>query len=169
MTKAVAELIVNDAHRKGYVDGRVARLPTVVVRPGPPNAAASGFASGLFREPLAGRDTVVPVRPETPMVLIGTRTAVAGLAALVEVDGGRLDTDRVVNLPALEVTVADMLAVLDRTRLARGRVTIAPDPAVEAVVGTWPGRWTATRAAALALPSDTSLDAVVADYVASLP
>jgi nucleoside-diphosphate-sugar epimerase len=168
MTKAVGELLVNDATRKGFVDGRVARLPTVIIRLGAPNAAASGFASGLFREPLAGIDAVVPVALDTPMVLIGARVAVDGLAALVTLDGDALGDDRVVNLPALEVTVADMLAALERTGLATGTVTVAPEPAVAAVVGTWPGRWRAERAGALGLPADESLDAVLGEYLADV-
>jgi nucleoside-diphosphate-sugar epimerase len=166
MTKAAGELLVNDYTRKGFVDGRVARLPTVIIRPGRPNAAASGFASGLFREPLAGEDTVVPVPLETPMVLIGTGCAVAGMAALLAHDGDSLGIDRVVNLPALEVTVADMLAALEATGRATGRVTVAPDPAIEAVIATWPGRWRADRAATLGLPRDSSLEDVIEQYLA---
>jgi nucleoside-diphosphate-sugar epimerase len=166
MTKAAGELLVTDYTRKGFVDGRVARLPTVIIRPGRPNAAASGFASGLFREPLAGVDSVVPVPLETPMVLISTGCAVAGMAALLAHGGDDLGVDRVVNLPALAVTVADMLAALDATGRATGRVTVAPDPAIEAVVATWPGRWQADRASALGLPADTSLADVVDQYLA---
>lgn len=163
MTKAVGELLVDDFTRKGFVDGRSARLPTVVIRPGAPNAAASGFASGMFREPLAGVDAVVPVDPATRMCLIGTSTAVAGLVALADLDGDRLGDERAVGLPALEVTVAEMIAAVERSG-ATGRLTVRPDPTIEAVVASWPGRWDATRALALGLPADRSLDEIVNDF-----
>jgi nucleoside-diphosphate-sugar epimerase len=166
MTKAVGELLVNEYTRKGFVDGRSARLPTVVVRPGQPNAAASGFASGMFREPLAGVDGVVPVRPDLRMCLIGHRTAVAGLAALLAVDGDLLGPDRAVGLPAVEVEVSEMVAAVAAHPRATGTLTVAPDPAIEAVVGSWPSRWDASRALALGLPADRSLSAIVEDYLA---
>jgi nucleoside-diphosphate-sugar epimerase len=166
MTKAIGELLVNEYTRKGFVDGRVARLPTVIIRPGAPNAAASSFASGMFREPLAGVDAVIPVALDTPMVLIGTGTAVAGLVALVDVPGEALGHDRVMNLPGLEVTVAEMKDSVERSGAARGRLSVRPDPAVEAIVATWPGRWSAPRAHGLGLAHDASLDAIVSDYLA---
>jgi len=169
MTKVVLELLVNEATRRGEVDGRIARLPTVVVRPGRPNLAASSFASGVFREPLAGVDMALPVRRDTAMVLIGHRTAVAGLAALLRVPAARLGADRGVNLPGLEVTVADMVAACVRVAAARsivtGAVSDAPNPDVEAIVRSWPAHWDASQALRLGLPADASLDAVVGDFL----
>lgn len=170
VTKAVGELLVNEATRRGEIDGRTARLPTVIVRPGRPNAAASSFASGLFREPLAGLDAVVPVEPATPIVVIGHRAAAAGLARLLTLDADVVDAalggDRAVNLPGLETTVAEMVATCARRPEARGRLSVVPDPAVQAVVGSWPARWDAERARALGLPADTGLDAIVDAFVA---
>jgi nucleoside-diphosphate-sugar epimerase len=171
LTKAVGELLVDEATRRGQVDGRVARLPTVVIRPGRPNRAASGFASGLFREPLAGVDAVVPVALSTPMALIGPTTAVQGIIALAGLAGEALGAVRAVGFPALEVTVGDMVAALaragERHGLALGRLDVRPDPAVEAIVGTWPGGWDAGRALALGLPGDAGLDAVVDEHLAA--
>jgi nucleoside-diphosphate-sugar epimerase len=165
MTKAIGELLVSEYTRKGYVDGRVARLPTVIIRPGAPNAAASSFASGMFREPPAGVDAVIPVGLATPMVLIGTRTAVAGLMGLIDPSGDALGRNRVMNLPGLEVTVADMKRAVEGSGRASGRLEVRPDAAVEAIVATWPGRWSAPRAKSLGLPQDASLDAIVTDYL----
>ena len=166
MTKATGELWVNEWTRRGWIDGRTARLPTVIVRPGRPNAAASSFASGVFREPLAGLPAVVPVAEDTPLVLIGHRAAVAGMAGLLAADGGDLGPDRAVGLPGLEVTVAEMLAVARRRAGPAAEIDIRPDPVITAVVGSWPGRWDAGRALSLGLPADASLDQIVDDYLA---
>src|SRR5215216_5403075 len=109
-TKAIGELLVNDYTRKGYIDGRSARLPTVIIRPGKPNKAASSFASGVFREPLNGVECVLPVGTDAVMPLAGYRTIVEGFVKLHEADGGKLGEDRAVSLPSLDVTVADMIA-----------------------------------------------------------
>lgn len=166
-TKAACELLVNDATRKGFLDGRTARLPTVVIRPGSPNAAASGFASAVFREPLAGVDYALPVGLDVRMPLIGARTAVECLIRLADADGNALGADRALNLPSTSVTVAEMLESLARVGAGRplGRVTVEPDPVTEAIVRTWPRFTTFDRALALGLPRDESLDDVVREYI----
>lgn len=169
VTKAFGELMVDDLSRKGLIDGRTGRLPTVIVRPGEPNAAASGFASGMFREPLAGIASTVPVDPSTEMVVIGTETAVACLARLALMDGASLGSHRAVGLPGLRVSVAEMLACLERVggQRVRGLVDVAPDPAVSSVVGGWPSRWDDRRARDLDFPADESLDAIVLAHLAA--
>ncbi len=170
MTKAMGELLVDEYSRRGLIDGRTARLPTVIVRPGRPNAAASSFASSVVREPLAGLEAVVPVEPATPICVIGHRTAVNGLVALLDLDSSRLGANRAVGLPALEVTAADLVAAAhagaQRHHRRLGHIAVRPDPAITAVVGSWPGRWDASRALVLGLPRDASLDDVVDEYVA---
>jgi nucleoside-diphosphate-sugar epimerase len=167
VTKAIGELLVNEATRREWIDGRTARLPTVIIRPGRPNAAASSFASGLFREPLAGIDAVVPVELATPIVVVGHRAAVRGLMGLLEVDGAALGgDDRAVNLPGLETTVGEMVATCERRPEARGALSVVPDPLVQAVVGSWPAHWDAERAAGLGLRGDSGLDRIIDDYLA---
>jgi nucleoside-diphosphate-sugar epimerase len=170
MTKAIGELLVDEASRRGVVDGRTARLPTVIVRPGRPNLAASSFASGLFREPLAGQPSVVPVAAATGLVVIGHRTAVEGLHALLELPAGALGAHRAVGLPGLATSVEEMLAALARAGERHGRrlgpVEVAPDPAVEAIVTSWPASWDHARAVALGLRADASLDEIVDAYLA---
>src|SRR5262245_3655360 len=168
--KFVCEQLVADYTRKGFIDGMVARLMTVAVRPGKPNAAASGFLSGIIREPLAGIATVCPVRPELSVALASPRRTVEGLLRVAQAErdegpgnlGGRI----AVNLPALTVTVAEMLDTLRRVAgdAVADLVSVEPDPAIEAIVGSWPARFDNSRAAALGLASDASFADVVEQY-----
>ncbi len=166
-TKAILELLVNDYTRKGFVDGRSARLPTVIVRPGRPNPAASAFASAVFREPLAGRDYVVPVGPETRVPVIGARTAVEGLMRLSELDPDAFGDDRALSLPSISVTVAEMIESVRRVAGDRplGRLDLGPDPEIERIVRTWATNASSERADALGLPRDESLDDIVREYL----
>ncbi|MGH6892019.1 MAG: D-erythronate dehydrogenase [Dongiaceae bacterium] len=168
MTKSIGELLVNDYTRKGFIDGRSARLPTVIVRPGKPNKAASSFASGVFREPLNGVPCVLPVGLETIMPLAGYRTIVEGFVRLHEADGAALGEDRAVSLPSLDVTVADMIAALKRVAGNRplGDIRVEPDPTIERIVATWPTGTVFERAIAIGLPKDRDLDSIVRAYIA---
>ena len=137
-TKAMLEMLFADATRKGFLDARSARPPTVIVRPGAPNAAASSFASAVVREPLAGRPTTLPVSLDQPAVVIGVDTTVACLARLLEIDGDDLGDGRALNLPGLVVTTGELLDALhelvDPATLAP--VSVEVDPATEAIVRT---------------------------------
>lgn len=166
-TKAILELLINDYSRKGFLDGRSARLPTIIIRPGRPNAAASSFASGLFREPLNGIDCTLPVAPQTAMPVLGYRAAVENLIKLHELPGEALGDDRAVGLPSLPVTVADMLAALPRAAGPRrlGTITIEPDPFIERICAGWPRRTEDGRARALGLTSESGLEQIVSDYI----
>ncbi|MEU3298761.1 D-erythronate dehydrogenase [Streptomyces sp. NPDC006678] len=169
--KLVCEQLVAEYTRRGFVDGRVARLMTVSVRPGRPNAAASGFLSGIVREPLAGLPANCPVRPDLRVALASPRRTVEGILRVAEVergDGpGRLDGALPVNLPALTVSVAEMLATLRKVAgdAVADLVTIAPDADVEAIVGSWPAAFDNARAAALGLGPDPDFASVVRDYL----
>jgi nucleoside-diphosphate-sugar epimerase len=166
-TKAIVELLVNDYTRKGFVDGRAARLPTVIVRPGSPNAAASSFASSVVREPLKGVDVVVPVPLTTTIAVMGHRTVVACLVAMHEVDGAKLGADRAVELPSISVTVGELVASLHRLvgDRALGKVTVEPGATVLKIVETWPTHTSFTKASALGLPHDADVDAIVGSFI----
>ncbi|WP_432189591.1 D-erythronate dehydrogenase [Streptomyces sp. Tue6028] len=169
--KFVCEQLVAEYTRRGFVDGRVARLMTVSVRPGKPNAAASGFLSGIVREPLAGLPAVCPVDPGLRVALASPRRTVEGILRVAELDRGtgpgRLDGLIPVNLPALTVSVAEMLDTLRQLAgdAVADLVRIAPDPAVEAIVGSWPATFDNARAAALGLEPDPTFASVVRDFL----
>lgn len=173
--KRVCEQLVAEYTRRGFVDGRVARLMTVSVRPGKPNAAASGFLSGIIREPLAGLPATCPVGPGLRVALASPRRTVEGILRIAEAgrgsEPGELEGGLPVNLPALTVTVAEMLDTLRRVAgdAVADRVTVAPDPAVEAIVGSWPAVFDNARATALGLRPDESFESVVRAYVEDHP
>lgn len=167
VTKACGELLVNDYTRKGFLDGRSARLPTVIIRPGKPNPAASSWASGIFREPLNGIDFVLPIEPDTPTPVSGHRTIVANLVDLHEADGAAIGDDRAVNFPNLDATPRTMQEALRRVAGDRplGRIEERLDPAIQAIVSTWATHATFERAERLGLARPESLDRIVLDYV----
>ena len=164
--KAIGELLVNDYSRKGFVDGRVVRLPTIVVRPGKPNSAASSFASGIIREPLAGLASNCPVPLGTRMWLSSPDTAVANLVRAIAVDGGRIGPWRTLNLPGICVTVGEMLASLERVGgpQARALVSQEPEQRVIDIVCSWPGDFDVARPLALGFTRDADFDSVVRQY-----
>jgi D-erythronate 2-dehydrogenase len=169
-TKAMLELLFADATRKGFLDARSARPPTVIVRPGAPNAAASSFASAVVREPLAGRASTLPVSLDLPTVVIGVDTTVGCLARLLEIDGDALGSGRALNLPGLVATSRELLeavhALVDPATLAPLEVSV--DPAVENMVRSWPIDWSSSRADAIGLPRDEDAAAIVRAYLARI-
>ena len=165
--KAMGELLVNDWSRKGYVDGRCLRFPTIVVRPGRPNRAASTWASSIFREPLAGEDTVCPVTRGTVMAILSPRRALEAALLVHDLPAARLGGERSLLLPAISVTVDEMLAALGRAGGATslGRIRWQPDPMVQAIVDGWPRALAAARARALRIAPDPDIYAIVAAFV----
>ncbi|MEM7425715.1 MAG: D-erythronate dehydrogenase [Pseudomonadota bacterium] len=167
ITKAACELLVNDYTRKGYFDGRSARLPTVIIRPGKPNAAASSFVSGVFREPLNGEVMSLPVELDTVMPVIGYKAVVDGLIALHEMNGSRLGKDRAVLLPSHTVTVKEMIEALKRVARGRplGEIKVEPDPFIQEIVRGWPLDTYHDRASMLRLPLEKNLDEIVQYFI----
>jgi nucleoside-diphosphate-sugar epimerase len=165
--KAIAELLLNDYSRRGFVDGRVLRLPTISVRPGQPNKAASSFASGIIREPLNGQESVCPVLPEAKLWLLSPGAAIEALIAGHELAAEVLGENRTINLPGLSVSIAEMLAALEALAgpEAVARVRFAPDPAIERIVNSWPAAWDVARARALGLAADADVAGIIAAHM----
>jgi D-erythronate 2-dehydrogenase len=164
--KLICEFLVADFTRKGFVDGRVVRLPTVSIRPGKPNAAASSFASSILREPLNGQETICPVEPDTALWLISPRTAVDCLIHAFGLPRQKLGNGAI-NLPGITVTVREMVAALEKAagRDAVKRIRWESDPRVRAIVETWPARFNTARADSLGFPHDEKgFDRIIADY-----
>jgi D-erythronate 2-dehydrogenase len=161
--KFIGEQLMADYTRKGFLRGRSLRLMTVSVRPGRPNAAASGFLSGIIREPLAGQRAVCPVDPSTEVALASPAKAIDGLLRAAtspdEAWGGRT----AVNLPALTVSVGDMAAALEQVAGPEVSALIdwVPDPAVAGMFATWPGRVHSERAARLGLTADPDFVSII--------
>ena len=166
--KLICEHLVADYTRKGYIDGRSARLMTVTVRPGRPNGAASSFFSGIIREPLAGVESICPVAPEVSHPVSSPQRTVEGLIAVYEASraayGGRL----ALNLPALNVTVAQMLAALQEVAgpAVRARVRFERDERIAGIVANWPSGARADRAAALGLLPEAHFADIIRQYIA---
>ena len=169
--KLVCEQFVADFTRRGHVDGRVVRLMTVAVRPGRPNKAASSFLSSIVREPAVGLPAECPVDPAMEVAIASPRRTVEGFLRVAEatrgLEAGQLAGRLPVNLPALIVQVADLLDSVRRVLgdEAADLVTVARDPAVEAIVGSWPARFDNTRAWSLGLVPDAGIDDVVRAFV----
>ena len=173
--KLASETLIADYTRKGFVDGRVVRLMTVAIRPGLPNAAASGFVSGIVREPLAGLEVTCPVPPDLPLAISSPRATVAGILTVAEAPrgpaAGQLSGRLPVNLPALTVSVEQMLAALAKLAgdKVAARVRMQIDPAIEEIVASWPTRFDSSRAAALGITPDPDVESVIRQYMDDHP
>jgi D-erythronate 2-dehydrogenase len=166
--KLICEHLVADYTRKGYLDGRAARLMTVTVRPGRPNGAASSFFSGIIREPLAGEEAICPVGPEVSHPVSSPQRTVEGLIAVFEASRDALLGRLALNLPALNVTVGQMLAALEAVAgpAVRARVRFERDERIAGIVANWPTGASAARAARLGLAPETSFEDIVRQYIA---
>jgi len=165
--KVMGELLVNDYSRKNFIDGRALRMPTVCVRPGAPNKAASSFASGIIREPLNGLEAVCPVAPETPMWLLSPGYAIAGLLHGHDIDGSLFGSSRALSLPGLATNVKEMVDALERVAGVDvvKRIKWQPDPAIIRIVNSWPGNFDTVRANAMGFGRDRNFDEVIQAYI----
>lgn len=165
--KAASELLVADYTRKGFIDGRALRLPTIVVRPGRPNKAASTFASSILREPLAGHAATCPVARDVELYILSPRRAIEALEHAYELPAARLGSIRALTLPGITVSVDAMLAALERVagEEVAARVHFEADPAIQRIVAGWPTRFRADRALALGFQADRDLDEILHAHI----
>ena len=164
--KAIGELLVSDYSRRGFIDGRALRLPTISVRPGRPNAAASSFASGVVREPLNGEPATCPVPPEARMWLLSPSRVIEALMLAHDLPSTGFGANRVLNLPGISVTAGEMVAALERVagREVAQRVRWEPDERISRMVAGWPGAFDPRRALAMGFRGDDSFDDIIRAY-----
>jgi nucleoside-diphosphate-sugar epimerase len=165
--KVIGELLVNDYSRKGYIDGRTVRLPTIVIRPGKPNRAASGFMSNILREPIKGEPAVCPVPAEAKMWISSPERAVDALLHALELPSSAWGSNRVLNAPGITVSVAEALSALERIcgRDAAAQVRFEPDAAIERIVLSWPAQFATARADGLGFRRDTGIEEIVRAHI----
>jgi nucleoside-diphosphate-sugar epimerase len=160
--KLIAEILIDEYTRRGYVDGRALRLPAVLVRPGSPNTAVSGWSSAIIREPLSGRDYVCPVHSDTRLACIGLRRVVEAFLRMAELPAAQLGARRTVLLTGIGASAGDLWEALKPK--ARARVRFEPDAAAQALMDAAPKATFSRRAAELGLPHSSSIQEIVRDY-----
>ena len=165
--KAIGELLVNDFSRKGYIDGRALRLPTIIVRPGRPNRAASTFASSIIREPLSGVDVVCPVAREAVMPAMSPRRVVDAFERAHDLPGIAFGYNRALQLPGISPSVGEMVEALRRAggEEAVARIRWEPDPAIQKIVAGWPVGVDGSRAERLGIKGDKNMDEIVQAFI----
>ncbi|MFI2893981.1 SDR family oxidoreductase [Klebsiella sp. 141196] len=166
--KAICDLLLADYSRRGWLNGRSLRMPTIVVRPGRPNQAASSFASGIIREPLNGEPAVCPVPADTRLWLLSPRNAIKALIHGHELAEAQLTDGRVINLCGLSVSVEQMIAALRQvagSEVAQ-RITFTPDAAIERIVNSWPGDFDTRYAQRLRFSANHSFSEMIEEYMA---
>lgn len=165
--KAICELLLSDYSRRGFVDGVGIRLPTIVVRPGKPNKAASGFFSGILREPLAGQEAILPVAETVRHWFASPRAAVGYLMHAANMDTAGLGNQRNLTMPGLAATVGEEIAALERVAgpAAVARIKRVPDQTIIDIVAGWPKAFDARRAQSLGFRGDASFDEIIRTYI----
>lgn len=165
--KAICELLLADYSRRGFVDGVGIRLPTIVVRPGKPNKAASGFFSGIIREPLAGQEALLPVAETVRHWFASPRAAVGFLTRAAAMDTGVLGNQRNLTMPGLAATVGEQIAALERVAGPRATALIRrqPDETIARIVAGWPQAFEAGRARGLGFVGETNFDEIIRIHI----
>ena len=165
--KAIGEMLLADYTRKGHMDGIGLRFPTIVVRPGKPNLAASGFFSNIIREPLAGQSAVLPVGEDVMHWMASPRSAVNFCIHAAEIDGETVGPRRNLTMPGLAITVGEMIEALERLAGAKtaGLIERKSDDVISGIVANWPRNFVATRAESLGFASEKSFDDIIRAHV----
>ena len=165
--KAIGELLLADYTRKGMLDGIGIRLPTICVRPGTPNKAASGFFSNICREPLAGKEAVLPVTDDVMHWHASPRSAVGFLLRAATIDGEKVGTRRSLTMPGLAATIGQQIEALRKVGGDKvvARIRREPDPFIQKIVAGWPRNFDAKRATALGFVAESSFEEIVRIHV----
>jgi nucleoside-diphosphate-sugar epimerase len=165
--KNICELLISDYSRKGFVDGISIRLPTICVRPGKPNKAASGFFSNIMREPLAGAEAVLPVSDGVMHWHASPRAAVGFMLHAATIDLAKVGPRRAVTMPGLAVTVGQQIAALRKVAGDKvvARIRREPDPFIEQIVAGWPRNFSPERALELGFKADASFEAIIRHHI----
>ena len=165
--KAIAELLLADYSRKGFVDGVGIRLPTICIRPGKPNKAASGFFSNILREPLVGQEAVLPVSEHVRHWYASPRAAIGFLLHAATMDTEQLGWRRNLSMPGLSATVGEEIEALRKVagEKAVRLIRREPDPAIQRIVSGWPQRFDASRAESLGFKAETSFEDIIRIHI----
>jgi nucleoside-diphosphate-sugar epimerase len=165
--KTICELLISDYSRKGFVDGLSIRLPTICVRPGKPNKAASGFFSNIMREPLAGEEAVLPVSEGVMHWHASPRAAVGFMLHAAALDLGKVGPRRALTMPGLAVTVGEQIEALRKVAgdKVAARIRRQPDPFIEQIVAGWPRNFAPKRALALGFKADASFADIIRHHI----
>ena len=165
--KAIGELLLSDYSRRGFFDGVGIRLPTICVRPGKPNKAASGFFSNIIREPLAGQEAVLPVTEDVRHWHASPRSAVGFLLHAATLDTGKLGWRRNLSMPGVSVTVGEQIESLRRVAGDKvvARIRREPDPVIIGIVAGWPRNFAPNRAESLGFTAEKSFDDIVRAHI----
>ncbi len=165
--KAASELLVNDYSRKGFVDGRALRLPTIVVRPGKPNKAASTFASSIIREPLAGQQAICPVSRSSAMYILSPRRVIEALIHALELPGDAFGPARMLTLPGISVSIGDMVEALAEVagKEVADRIQWQPDAHIQNIVSGWLPAFDARRARNLGFQPDKTMVEIIQAHI----
>ncbi len=166
--KAICELLISDYSRKGFVDGVSIRLPTICVRPGKPNKAASGFFSNIMREPLAGQEAILPVSDDVRHWHASPRAAVGFMIHAATMDTAVLGARRALSMPGVSVTVGEQIAALRKVAGDEvvARIKRVPDPFIDKIVEGWPRNFVTKRAVALGFEADASFEEIIRIHIA---
>ena len=166
--KLVCEVLLNDLSRRGLLDGRIVRLPTIIVRPGKPSGAASSFCSGIIREPLSGQRAQLPVSSDLPVWVCSSRNVIHNLILAKDIRKEKFGSSRVVNLPGATITVEEMLNALSMVggKQALALVDHEKDPKIEEIVYSWAYKYDVRRALDLGfVAADSSVERIVREFV----
>ena len=165
--KAIVELLINDYSRRGFIDGRVLRLPTIAIRPGKPNAATSSFVSSIIREPLQGKRANCPVSPDTKIWILSPSKVIEDFIFAASLSAETLGGNRIINLPGITTTVAEMVRSLEQVagKKAVELIDWQPDAFIQSIVLTWPPTFAPERGEALGFKKDASVRHIIDSFI----